>query len=134
MEPRFTALLASGKKITESDSVGFADVPQDQLVGFSVNVDGLVVGVHLASGVVTFILPGEEPVHYGPEHLPTTPLRLIYYKTMQASSGSIHLANVYCVTVGWQTTVTDASGQFRNVRYGVKLYPGERRWEVTEDV
>jgi hypothetical protein len=61
---------------------------------------------------------------------PTTPLTLIYYKRMEGSVGpSGASTRMVFFAVGWQTTVDG-----RNVRAGLKVFPDEIRYEVTEDI
>jgi hypothetical protein len=40
---------------------------------------------------------------------------------------------VVAIVLGWQTTIKSEI-PYRNVRYGIKIYPTEQRWEVTEDI
>lgn len=135
MEPiHFEATLASGLSIVESDTVGFVDIPQDLLATFKVNCDGQVFGVRLADGA--FIV--NEDV-YTPKVTLDTPLRLVYYKTMQAEIlgarvDFIHTPRVHCVVVGWQTTIVLDDGQYKNLKFGIKIYPNEQHWEITEDI
>lgn len=124
----FIAHLTDGTKIIESDSAGFVDVQAAEKSGrlraFEYQLPGFTMGVDLLTGAFRV---GEEL--YDIAH-PGAPLRVIYYRTMQVSmngiAGSPELA---CVTVGWQTTV-----EGKNVRLGVKAYPAEGRWHVTEDI
>jgi len=101
--------------IFDSDPLHFTVTEQD---GSSFSVD-------LLSGE---LLAGIEC--YKPENL-TTPLRLIYYKHMEMSSGSetAKPEMVYYV-LGWQTTTAEG----HNAKLGLKVFPGQRRYEVTTEI
>ena len=60
--------------------------------------------------------------------VPPTPLRLIYYKHMESDTGGYEPVCAYFV-VGWQTTF-----EGRNVRLGLKVFPRERTFEVTQEI
>jgi len=84
--------------------------------------DGSVFGVDLVDG----------SLEAGPERLTpnvqTTPLRLIYYKRMHAENFGNAVMEFF--VVGWQTTTQDG----RNVKVGLKVFPDESRYEVTESI
>lgn len=125
----FTATLANGTEIIESPSAGFADVPLEEVIAFKVEVEGHTFSVDLVSG--TLIVDTD---HYEPGISITTPLRLVYYKTMRANMNQILGADrpyIYVFIVGWQTTLKDEL-PYRNARFGLKVFPTEQRWEITE--
>lgn len=84
-------------------------------------LDGFAATVDLETGALRV---GDE--RYEVEH-PGAPLRPIYYKRMSCEHGCQPVMEF--VALGWQTTVDG-----RNVRFGVKLYPSERRWMLTEEI
>ena len=88
--------------------------------------DGGVFGVDLLTGQIEV-----DSNLYSPESLPAAPLRIIYYKTMQATIGEsgIPETRMVCVSIGWQATVDG-----KNIRAGVKVYPAEARYELTDAV
>lgn len=89
--------------------------------------DGGVFGVDLMTGQIE----ADNNV-YTPESVPAVPLRIIYYKTMQAAlepDGNQPVIKMVCITVGWQATVDG-----KNIRAGIKVYPAEARYELTEEI
>ena len=66
-----------------------------------------------------------------PDPPATTPLRLIFYKRMHrdvSARGASETVMDFFV-VGWQTTVGG-----RNRKVGLKVYPDQLRYEVTEEI
>ncbi len=66
-----------------------------------------------------------------PDPAVATPLRLIYYKRMHqdvSARGASETVMEFFV-VGWRATVDG-----RNRRLGLKVYPDQLRYEVTEDI
>ena len=128
---RVEATLAGGEQIVYSDwepghvkEARFRRILDGApLVLSVVTTDGARFSVDLIAGALT---AGVDV--YAPE-LPTTPLRLIYYKHMTADPGHPVPVCEFFV-VGWQTTTLDG----RNLRLGVKAYPREGRHEVTSDI
>ena len=97
---------------------------------FHVTTDeGDTFGVDLVTGA---FFAGAEVVT--PTFVPTTPLRLIYYKRMSGSliadeeGGYIHKMEYF--VVGWQTTLLDG----KNLKVGLKVFSHEKRYEITEDI
>ena len=84
--------------------------------------DGSVFGVDLVDGSLE---AGPERLTPNPQ---TTPLRLIYYKRMHAENFGNAVMEFF--VVGWQTTTQDG----RNVKVGLKVFPDESRYEVTESI
>ncbi len=127
---RFAADLIDGGIVLEYPAT-YADVPQDKLAKFSVLFEDLVVTVDLMMG--SFVI-GDQALEVQP---PNAALRLVYYKTMrhECSSDGVPMGApiLDCFVVGWQATVTE-SGQYKNVRLGVRVFPAEYRWEVTEEI
>jgi hypothetical protein len=93
--------------------------------------DGTTFSVDCVHG---FFLMSGELIAGGPT--PTTKLRPVYYKAMVAGQaldgisevGSCSAVMLYFV-VGWQTTVGG-----RNQKLGVRVYPDDYHWELTEDI
>ena len=127
---RVEATLAGGEQIVYSDwepghvkEARFRRILEGApLTLAAVTTDGARFSVDLITGALT---AGVDV--YTPE-LPTTPLRVIYYKHMSADAGHPEPVCAYFV-VGWQTTVDG-----RNVRLGVKVYPAASRHEITSDI
>jgi len=103
---RFAAILAG-------DPLHFAVITDD----------GTVFAVDLRTGELAANGTAFSPV------LPPTPLRLIYYKHMTGTSGGGGTRMEYFV-VGWQTTLPGG----RNVKVGLKVFPDQHEWQVTEDI
>lgn len=84
--------------------------------------DGAVFSVDLVTGELV-----AELERFTPKHI-DTPFRLIYYKRMH---GDLNRGSVmeYFV-VGWQTTTNEG----RNLKFGLKIYPDQHRYEVTEEI
>ncbi len=129
---RCEAVLANGEQIVYSDwepahvrQGRFRRILDGQPLTFAaLTVDGERFSVDLVSGDLS--VGGE---HFTPQPSPTTPLRLIYYKHMTASAEHPEPVCEYFV-VGWQTTTPEG----RNLKIGLKAFPGEARWEITEDI
>jgi hypothetical protein len=105
----------------------FQFIMDNDPVEFTVFIEGGArFGVDLASG--DFIA---EYQRYKPVTPPQTPLRLIYYKRMNGDVDPRYsqVAVMEYFVVGWQTT---AGG--KNVRYGLKVWPDEARFELSEDI
>ena len=89
--------------------------------------DGGVFGTDLMTGQIEV-----DGNLYTPSNLPKAPLRIIYYKTMQATlapDDNQPVIEMVCITVGWQATVDG-----KNIRAGIKVYPAEARYELTEEI
>jgi hypothetical protein len=131
-EPFFTATLEGGAVIDERTGAGFQDVLDSgfRLREFIVDVDGFRAGVRLPSGE---LVAGDEVAVV---KTPDAPLRLVYYKTMGCESTIGIGTRMMCdaVTVGWQATVSDEDGTWRNVKLGIRLFPHEQRWVMTEAI
>jgi hypothetical protein len=127
---RCEATLASGEQIVYSDwepghvkEARFRRILDGRPLGLTVvTTDGSRFTVDLVTGALTAGVDVYTPA------LPTTPLRLVYYKHMTADAGHPEPVCEYFV-VGWQTTVDG-----RNLRLGLKAYPREGRHEVTADI
>ena len=101
--------------ILKSDPLSFSVTGQD----------GATFTVDLVSGS---LWANEEC--FGAEHQ-KTPLRLIYYKHMEMSSGSeTAKPEMMYYVVGWQTTTEDG----RNLKIGLKIFPSRKSYEVTSDI
>jgi len=64
---------------------------------------------------------------YTPDPVPNAALRLIYYKHMEWGCGG--QPEMAYVVLGWQTTLDG-----KNVKYGMKIWPNDKRWEMTNDI
>jgi hypothetical protein len=84
-------------------------------------------GTVFAADLVTGALSAGEHV-FTPEPVPPAPLKPIYYKRMEGSDDGSAPVMVFFV-VGWQANVDG-----RNVKVGIKVFPAELRWEITEDI
>ena len=101
----------------------FNAILKGQPLSFTVTtVDGSTFGVDLVTG--SLIANG---TRFDCE-TPPTPLRLIYYKRMRASTGGKTWMAFF--VVGWQTTLPNG----RNLKVGLKVDPRLLRWEMTEDI
>lgn len=128
-----SATLTDGSVVTYRDSDpshirqgNFQRILDGKPLIFHVTSEGGdVFGVDLVTGG---LLVGEN-LYLPPA--PITPLRLIYYKRMVGQSGEEYITKPLCVffVVGWQTTVDG-----KNERLGLKVFPSENRWEITEDI
>lgn len=136
----FIATLTDGTTITEENlnkqSTHFGRVLEADkartLESFRVFLDD---GSSFAVNLLTGQLEADGSL-YTPEAIPSTPLRIIYYKTMRSaiSSEAAHFDTVmYRLVVGWQTTVIE-DGVEKNIKVGVSVYPMEARYEVTGDI
>ena len=85
--------------------------------------DGLVLGVNLATGALRV---GEQVLV--PQTLGEN-VRLIYYKHMYMSVDGPRRPTCEYYVVGYQQTLDG-----RNNKIGVKVYPKEKRWEITQDI
>ncbi len=128
------AILADGSVVAYRDADP-SHVREDRFrhilggspVFFRVTIGGGWFGVDLRNG--NLYAPGDSC--FEPDPVVTTPLRLIYYKHMHQDvsiNGASETVMEYFV-VGWQTTVDG-----RNRRLGLKVYPDQLRYEVTEDI
>ena len=127
-ESQFTAKLASGFSFVESPFVGFVDLPLDDIELFYVTTQEQNFGVNLSTGV--FFVNDE---YYAPKYIPKEKLRLIYFKTMRAQT-DIRYKYIYKITIGWQATVEDENGVWHNIKFGIKIFPQEQRWELGADI
>ena len=129
---QFIAHLTDGRHVTEQDIISlgvsrpFAIVQELEregaLAAFSVALPNVTATVDLTTGPLTI---GGEVVSC---ERPAEPLRLIYYKRMSADLGSFDAVMEF-VAIGWQATVAG-----KNVRFGVRLYPGVKHFIVGEDI
>jgi len=102
----------------------FQHILDSRPIEFSVaTTDGTRFAVDLVTGALA---AGAQL--FTPEPTPDSP-RLIYYKHMEMSDGDSGPEIMFFV-VGWQTTLADG----RNAKVGVKVFPAELRWEITEDI
>jgi hypothetical protein len=145
MLPYFVAKAIDGSEIREDQGLGkgvsFALVQEWErngiLAEFTVYFpDGFRQSVNLLTGDLTL---GAEVVKVEPQD---TPLRIIYYKRMYADTGggmgdhSAHSptgAQLDFVALGWQTTVPTPAGP-RNVRFGSKVWPARKHFQVGEEI
>lgn len=68
------------------------------------------------------------PTEYAPPVPTGAKLRPVYYRHREWDTGSQRIDDVYLV-LGWQTTVAG-----KNHRLGFKVWLGDSRYEVTEDI
>ena len=125
------ATLASGEKVEYSDwepqhsrEGRFARILAGLPMEFTaVTTDGSRFSVNLVSGELAAGID-----KFTPDLPHGTGLRLVYYKRMSTGIGD-PLPTCDFFVVGWQATVSG-----RNVKVGLKVFPAEFRWEVTEDI
>jgi hypothetical protein len=86
-------------------------------------LDGTVFAVDLITGALS---AGEHT--FTPEPIPPAPLKPIYYKRMEGGDDGRAPAMVFFV-VGFEARL-----DVRNVKVGMKIYPAELRWEISEDI
>lgn len=128
---RCIAALPDGSSLTYEDwddahirQHRFAEMMARGTVYFTaVTTDGGSFGVDLIDGTLN---ADGEIFETQPQ---PTPLRLIYYKRMVFTTGD-DAPQCQFFAVGWQTTTADG----RNLRIGIKVFPAEHRWEITEDI
>jgi len=130
----FLAELNSGVTMNEANGAKFTDIPLEAIATFSVELEDFSISVDLRDGSFC-ISDGVGSERLKPFRLDAqfwTPLRLVYYKRMQMSVMD-HEPTLVCFVVGWQTT--DRTGpEWGNLKVGLKVYPAELRWELTEDI
>ncbi len=85
--------------------------------------DGTVFAVDLITGALS---AGDHV--FTPEPVPPAPLKPIYYKRMEGSDDGSAPVMVFFV-VGFETRSNEC-----NVKVGIKVFPAELRWEVSEDI
>jgi len=129
---RCVAVFADGSSIVYRDwdeshirKQRFAEIMAKRPASFAaVTTDGGIFAVDLVDG--SLLADGERYETF----TQPTPLRLIYYKHMTFALGKDALPQCEYFVVGWQTTTE----QGRNLKVGLKVYPAERRWEITEAI
>lgn len=137
--PTFTAVALDGTRVREDEGLGkgasFAIVQAMEKAGvlasfYVTHADGTEQGVNLLTGDVWI---GNEIARVA---RPDAPLRIIYYKRMYAdvssASDGAHSPSgtvLDFVAVGWQATENG-----KNVRFGCKVWPSRKHFEVGEDI
>jgi len=128
---RCVAALPDGSSLTYQDwdeahirQQRFAEMMARGPVSFTViTTDGGTFTVNLIDGSLN--ADGE----LFETHPQPTPLRLIYYKRMVFTTGD-DAPQCQFFAVGWQTTTLDG----KNLRIGIKVFPNEYRWQITEAI